>query len=204
MKIGLFGGSFDPIHKGHLHIARAFADELALNTVLFLPAGEPYHKNSPQTSAQQRLEMVQEAIAQDERFAVSNVDMIRHGATYTIDTINIFKQIYPSDQLWWLMGMDSLMQLHTWKNWQVLVRQTHIAVAARSGQNLAHIPTPLQEWLIRALHQGEIKLLNASIMDISSSQIRQAMVKGNTAYVQKCVTPAVWDMIQHNHLYTLK
>ena len=80
-KLGLFGGSFDPIHNGHLHIARAFADELGLDNVIFLPAGEPYHKHSTRTPAVRRLAMVEAAIAGNARFAASEVDMVREGAT---------------------------------------------------------------------------------------------------------------------------
>ena len=132
-KLGLFGGSFDPIHNGHLHIARAFADELALDSVIFLPAGDPYHKNATSASAAQRLAMVEAAIEGDSRFAASDVDMVRDGATYSVDTVQIFRQHFAGAELWWLMGMDSLLQLHTWKNWRTFARLTHIAVAARAG-----------------------------------------------------------------------
>ena len=132
-KLGLFGGSFDPIHNGHLHIARAFADELALDSVIFLPAGDPYHKNATSASAAQRLAMVEAAIESDSRFAASDVDMVRDGATYSVDTVQIFRQHFADAELWWLMGMDSLLQLHTWKNWRTFARLTHIAVAARGA-----------------------------------------------------------------------
>lgn len=115
-KIGLFGGTFDPVHNGHIHIARAFADELALELVVFLPAGDPYHKDSTQTSARHRFAMTELVMAADARFAVSDCDMVREGATYTFDTVQIFRQQFPGAQLWWLLGMDSLLQLHTWKN----------------------------------------------------------------------------------------
>ena len=109
MKLALFGGSFDPIHNGHLHMAHAFAQELALDTVLFLPAGDPYHKTGDRVLAAHRLAMVEAAIADEPRFADSDLDIVRKGKTYTIDTIQIIRQHYPSAQLWWLMGMDSLL-----------------------------------------------------------------------------------------------
>ncbi|WII93724.1 nicotinate (nicotinamide) nucleotide adenylyltransferase [Kingella negevensis] len=174
-KIGLFGGSFNPIHNGHLHIARAFADELKLNTVIFLPAGTPYHKSSTQVAGEHRLAMVELAIEDEPRFAASDLDLVRKGATYTIETIQIFKQHYPNHQIWWLMGMDSLLQLHTWKNWQSLVRQTNIAVAARAGQTLNQTPEELQEWLGEALEKGSLKILSAPICDISSTGIREEL-----------------------------
>ena len=177
-KLGLFGGSFDPIHNGHLHIARAFADELGLDNVIFLPAGEPYHKHTPRTPAARRLAMVEAAIAGDSRFAASDVDMVREGATYSMDTVQIFRQHFANAELWWLMGMDSLLQLHTWKNWRTFTRLTHIAVAARAGQSLNHAPPELRDWLSEALQQGSLKILAAPLLDISSSAIRQRVAAG--------------------------
>ncbi len=177
-KLGLFGGSFDPIHNGHLHIARAFADELGLDNVIFLPAGEPYHKTAPRTPATRRLAMVEAAIAGDARFAASDVDMVRDGATYSVDTVQIFRQHFADAALWWLMGMDSLLQLHTWKNWRTFARLTNIAVAARAGQSLGHAPRELHAWLGQALQDGSLKILSAPLRDVSSSAIRQRVAAG--------------------------
>ena len=188
-KLGLFGGSFDPIHNGHLHIARAFADELALDSVIFLPAGDPYHKNATSASAAQRLAMVEAAIAGDSRFAASDVDMVREGATYSVDTVQIFRQHFADATLWWLMGMDSLLQLHTWKSWRTFARLTHIAVAARSGQPLNHAPRELQDWLGEALQNGSLKILSAPLWDVSSSEIRRR-VKARES-VDDCVPAGV-------------
>ena len=179
-KLGLFGGSFDPIHNGHLHIARAFADELGLDNVIFLPAGEPYHKHSTRTPAAQRLAMVEAAIAGDARFAASDVDMVREGATYSVDTVQIFRQHFANAELWWLMGMDSLLQLHTWKNWRTFARLTHIAVAARAGQSLNLAPPELCDWLGEALQQGSLKILSAPLRDVSSSAIRRRAAAGQS------------------------
>ncbi len=188
-KLGLFGGSFDPIHNGHLHIARAFADELALDSVIFLPAGDPYHKNATSASAAQRLAMVEAAIEGDSRFAASDVDMVRDGATYSVDTVQIFRQHFADATLWWLMGMDSLLQLHTWKSWRTFARLTHIAVAARAGQSLNHAPRELQDWLGEALHNGSLKILSAPLWDVSSSEIRRR-VKARES-VDDCVPAGV-------------
>lgn len=198
-KLGLFGGSFDPIHNGHLHIARAFADELALDSVIFLPAGEPYHKNATSASAAQRLAMVEAAIESDSRFAASDVDMVRDGATYSVDTVQIFRQHFADAELWWLMGMDSLLQLHTWKNWRTFARLTHIAVAARSGQSLNHAPRELQDWLGEALHNGSLKILSAPLWDVSSSAIRQRVAAGES--VGDEVPAAVEQLIEEWGLY---
>lgn len=198
-KLGLFGGSFDPIHNGHLHIARAFANELGLDNVIFLPAGEPYHKHSTRTPATQRLAMVEAAIAGDSRFAASDVDMVRGGATYSVDTVQIFRQHFADAALWWLMGMDSLLQLHTWKNWRTFARLTHIAVAAREGQLLDHAPRELRDWLGEALQQGSLKILAAPLRDVSSSAIRQRVAAGES--VGDEVPAAVGRLIEEWGLY---
>ena len=198
-KLGLFGGSFDPIHNGHLHIARAFANELGLDNVIFLPAGEPYHKHSTRTPAAQRLAMVEAAIAGDARFAASDVDMVRGGATYSVDTVQIFRQHFADAELWWLMGMDSLLQLHTWKNWRTFARLTHIAVAAREGQLLDHAPRELRDWLGEALQQGSLKILAAPLRDVSSSAIRQRVAAGES--VGDEVPAAVGRLIEEWGLY---
>ena len=200
--IGLFGGTFDPIHNGHLHIARAFADELALDMVVFLPAGNPYHKADaarPRTDAQHRLAMTELAATADPRFAVSDCDIVREGATYTFDTIQIFRQQFPATQLWWLLGSDSLLQLHTWKKWQTLVSQTHIAVAPREGGSLAQAPRELHGWIGNALHNGSLHLLQTPPYPVSSTEIRHKIRTGQP--VGGLLDPQVENYIARNRLY---
>ena len=197
-RIGLFGGTFDPIHNGHLHIARRFADELELESVILLPAGDPYHKTTPRTAAQHRLAMAEIAAQADSRLAVSDCDIVRQGATYTHDTVQIFRQHFPAAELWLLIGMDSLLQLHTWHRWQNLVRQCRIAAAPRPGSSLAQAPAPLQSWLAEALPQGRLHILQADPLPISSSQIRQQLAAEHTS---PDLPPAVLDYIRQHQLY---
>ncbi|EGZ44146.1 nicotinate-nucleotide adenylyltransferase [Neisseria wadsworthii] len=198
-KLGLFGGTFDPIHNGHLHIARAFADELGLDTVIFLPAGDPYHKNTGRTLAKHRLAMTELAVADDERFAVSDCDIVREGATYTFDTIQIFRQQFPQTKLYWLMGMDSLLQLHTWSRWQSLVKMVDIAVAAREGEQLNHASKALHQWLGQALQDGSLHLLQAPLSNISSTEIREKVRAG--AGLEGLVDRRVERYIEQHGLY---
>ena len=197
-RIGLFGGTFDPIHNGHLHIARSFADELDLESVILLPAGDPYHKTAPRTAAHHRLAMAEIAAQADSRLAVSDCDIIRQGATYTHDTVQIFRQHFPAAELWLLIGMDSLLQLHTWHRWQNLVRQCRIAAAPRPGSRLAQAPAPLQTWLAEALPQGRLHILQAEPLPISSSQIRQQLAAEHTS---PDLPPAVLGYIRQHQLY---
>ena len=197
-RIGLLGGTFDPIHNGHLHIARSFADELDLESVILLPAGDPYHKTAPRTAAHHRLAMAEIAAQADSRLAVSDCDIVRQGATYTHDTVQIFRQHFPAAELWLLIGMDSLLQLHTWHRWQNLVRQCRIAAAPRPGSSLAQAPAPLQSWLAEALPQGRLHILQAEPLPISSSQIRQQLAAEHTS---PDLPPAVLDYIRQHQLY---
>ena len=196
--IGLFGGTFDPIHNGHLHIARSFADELDLESVILLPAGDPYHKTTPRTAAHHRLAMAEIAAQADPRLAVSDCDIVRQGATYTHDTVQIFRQHFPAAELWLLIGMDSLLQLHTWHRWQNLVRQCRIAAAPRPGSSLAQAPAPLQNWLAEALPQGRLHILQAEPLPISSSQIRQQLA---TQHTSPDIPPEVLGYIRQHQLY---
>ena len=198
-KIGLFGGTFDPIHNGHLHIARAFADELSLESVIFQPAGDPYHKQSPRTAAHHRLAMTELAVRNDQRFAVSDCDIIREGATYTFDTVQIFRQLFPQAQLYWLLGMDSLLQLHTWSRWQQLVKQIHIAVAVGEGDSLNRAARELQGWIGQALQEGSLHLLQAPPHTVSSTEIREKIRRGEN--IGKLTDPAVAEYIAQHHLY---
>lgn len=198
--IGLFGGTFDPVHNGHLHIARSFADETGLDTVVFLPAGDPYHKpQTTQTSAAHRLAMTELAAVEDVRFAVSDCDIVRGGATYTFDTVQIFRQQFPAARLWWLLGSDSLMKLHTWKKWQTLVKQTHIAVAMREGDSLGQTPRELHAWLGEALQNGSVRILQAPLYDISSTRIRQDIRNGSLP--DGLIPPQVARYIREHGLY---
>lgn len=198
-RIGLFGGTFDPVHNGHIRMAQSFADELSLESVVFLPAGDPYHKSTPRTAAAHRLEMTRLAAEADGRFAVSDCDIVREGATYTFDTVQIFRQQFPQAQLWWLMGMDSLLQLHTWKKWQALVRQIRIAVAAREGEQLAAAPAELRSWIAQALQEGTLHLLQAPLNPISSTEIRGRLKNGQSA--DEWLDPKVAAYIRRHGLY---
>lgn len=209
--IGLFGGTFDPIHLGHTRMAAAFADELALDCVIFIPAGDPYHKDhAAQAPGHARLAMTELAIARDARFAASDCDLRRQGATYTIDTINIFREIYPSAQLWWLMGSDSLLHLPTWHRWQQLFALTHFAIAGRDQDSLAHVPAVLREPVSRALAEaenpqaksGKLRWLKLSPAPISSTQIRAALAQGRMARtLTEWLDPAVAEYIDTRRLY---
>ncbi|KES10867.1 MULTISPECIES: nicotinate-nucleotide adenylyltransferase [Snodgrassella] len=207
-RIGLFGGTFDPPHNGHIHIAQGFADELMLDNVIFIPAGDPYHKPTVIcTPALQRLAMVERAISTDKRFSVSDCDVLRNGPTYTIDTVSLFRQVFPQSQLWWLLGMDSLLQLPHWHRYQALLQSVNLAIAQRGQQRLTDLPESLQQWLPDALAKnmtvpdgsdgGRAVLLQTSFLPVSSTDIR---AKWSSGYHDD-VPETVAEYIDHEGLY---
>lgn len=205
MRIGLFGGTFDPIHQGHISMAKAFADELQLQQVVFIPTGDSYHKTTQPVSAEHRLNMVEIAIAQDERFAASDIDIVRKGATYTVDTLQILRQYFPQDELWWLMGMDSLLQMHTWHRYADIFKLTNIAVADRNGEKIQQVAPKMHQLLGDALSAprsssaGQLRLLQWSAEDISSTQIRDAIEHHQA--IDAWVSKPVQDYIRTHGLY---
>ena len=134
--VGLLGGSFDPIHFGHLQLARDALKELPLEEVRFLPAAQPWQKGHL-TAAEHRAKMVQLAIADDPRLALDMREIERGGVTYTIDTLHALRSQLPDRSLVLIMGSDQFARLDSWRHWQQIANLAHIAVATRAG---AHIP----------------------------------------------------------------
>lgn len=205
-KIGLFGGTFDPVHVSHVDIATIFANQLGLDMVVFIPTGVSYHKkNNIIASNQQRLEMLELAIGHDSRFAISDCDMVREGNTYTLDTLQIFRQSFASDKLWWLMGSDSLLKLHTWHKYQSLLKLCNFAIAPRGQDNLAKLPPETQNLVVDALNvdksqlTGKIELLDLKPSTVNSGAIRDKIVAREN--VSGLLEPQVARYITEHHLY---
>ena len=134
MKIGLFGGTFDPIHWGHLRSAEEVREAFRLDRILFIPASNPPHKKRlPTTTAQQRLAMVGLAIAENPAFAVSTVELARPGKSYSIDTLRHFARRGPRDSLYFILGLDAFRDIGLWKNFQEIFPLCHLIVTSRPG-----------------------------------------------------------------------
>ena len=132
--IGVLGGTFDPIHYGHLRMAEELADALGLSEVRFIPAGQPPHRNAPRSAATHRLEMVRLATSGNPRFTVDAREIELERVSYTVDTLTDLRCEMGTEQpLWLLMGADAFLGLPSWKNWRQLFDLTNIAVAHRPG-----------------------------------------------------------------------
>lgn len=197
LKLGVLGGTFDPPHNGHLLIAHEAVKQLGLQRVLFAPTHHPPHKRAANhTPIEHRLEMVRLAIASYPQFVLSRVDVDRPGPTYTVDTMRILREQFGKDaELFFIMGMDSLANLLTWRAPEQLIQLCKLAVFPRPGftANLdeleQHIPN------LRA----RIVLLNAPTLDIAASDL-QARVRAGES-IAHFVPEAVARYIAEKGLY---
>ena len=136
MRVGILGGTFDPIHIGHLIAASSVYEELNLDSVVFIPAGDPWQKRDRDLSTgQQRLEMVRLATEDDTRFKVSDIEIARTGPTYAIDTVREWKNLNPADEIFWIVGSDALSGIPSWHEWETFVSDVTIVAVNRVGQN---------------------------------------------------------------------
>ena len=133
-QLGIMGGTFDPIHNGHIQMAQKCMEKFALDEVIFLPAGEPPHKrNYAVTDKYKRLEMTRLAVKEIPGFSVSDIEIERGGYTYTIDSLRELGQIYKNARFFYIIGADTLGELYTWRNIEEVARLTKFLVVGRSA-----------------------------------------------------------------------
>lgn len=208
--IALLGGSFDPVHNGHVALGNYFVTLLAPDELRILPAGNPWQKPPLKASAQQRIAMLRLAF---ERIAVPVVideqEIHRNDASYTIDTLRALRtQLGAEVSLAFLIGGDQLLQLHTWKDWQALFDHAHICAASRPGFDVSTLPPEVAREFsrrgataeqIRTTPHGLALLVTNLAVDISATQIRAALQHDEP--VTTLVPGGVLDYIQQHHLY---
>ncbi len=207
--IGLFGGTFDPIHFGHLRVALEVKQQLQLDQVRFIPCHRPAHRTEPHASAAHRLAMTQLAIADQPGFYVDECELKHSAPSYTIDTLKTLRDQFGNDAAFYLLiGADAFSQIDQWSRWQQLLDLTHIVVMERAGQCAQLSPTA-QDWLeqhsvssvekLAACTQGSIIQLKVTALDISASQIRQLF---NAQLSANFLLPeSVIGYIRQHHLY---
>jgi nicotinate-nucleotide adenylyltransferase len=132
-KVGIFGGSFNPIHVGHIKIAEQACEELGLDRLIFVPAARPPHKNSLEISFEDRVAMVRRAVAHNPRFEVTEIENKREGPSYTVDTLEAIKFVNPDSDLYLLIGADTLWELGTWRDVDGILARATLAIAKRPG-----------------------------------------------------------------------
>lgn len=198
MRIGLIGGTFNPIHHGHLILSEYVRENCKLDKVIFIPTGLPPHKaelsvENPET----RLEMTKLAIESNSFFYISDIETYREGISYTIDTIMELKKLYPKDQLYFIIGADSLFQLHTWKDYEKLIGTTNIIVVNRPGGANNLIGDKIKEYV--DLFGGNIIEVKSPLIEISSSDIRERVKNGKS--IKYLVPKKVEEYILQQSIY---
>ena len=193
-RIGLMGGSFNPIHCGHVQLARAALLADMVDEVLFLPSGNPPHKHAGLADKRDRLAMVELAVRGEAGMRVCREEVERSGVIYTVDTLTILRSQLPDAQLKYLIGADTLAALDTWRRPQEVIRLCTLLVAARPGQE--DLERQTARW--RAMG-ADIELLPCAPMDISSTAIRAQVAAGQT--LDGLVPPQVEAYIRANGLY---
>lgn len=192
-RIGLLGGSFDPVHLAHLALAQAALTQLHLAGVQFIPAAQPWQRRPLQASEAQRLDMLRLTLAGQDRFSINTSELDRGGPTYTIDTI---RQLPAGVRYVWLLGTDQLVNFCTWRDWQDIIARIDLAVAQRPGSALA--PPPALAAAL-ATHGRQLEIIPFTPRQISASDIRARQARGES--LQDLVAPAVADYINAHGLY---
>jgi nicotinate-nucleotide adenylyltransferase len=185
--VGLFGGTFDPIHFGHLRAAFELTELLDLDRVLFIPAADPPHRGRPLADAQTRLAMVQAAVEDEESFHVDDRELRRPGPSYTVLTLEELRREHGDTPLVLLLGMDAFLGLPTWHRWQELLDLAHVAVAHRPGATLpssGELGRLIERCRARdrteiaAAPAGKVFVHPGTQLDISSTDLRAALRAG--------------------------
>jgi len=210
--IGVFGGTFDPIHFGHLRLAEEMAEAIGLSRVLFIPAGQPPHRGAPRTAASHRLEMVRSAIAGNPLFSVDAREVESPHPSYTVGTLTALRAELGEEQaLWLLLGADAFLELPAWHEWRQLFEVANIAVAARPGARPLQpndLTEPLKSEVLKrqaasspvASPAGSVQLRQMTPLDISATAIRDTLARhGSARYL---LPDTVLDYIHEHQLYT--
>ncbi len=204
MKIGIYGGTFNPPHLGHLTAARAVFELLKLDRLLFIPAGMPPHKTLPAGSptAEQRLEMTRLAAEQlglGDKVQVLDLEIHREGRSYTADTLETLRAQYPNDELWLLMGTDMFLTLQAWHEPEKVLSLAGIAAFGRTEEDTEELFAPQRDFLYRTYPQARLFTLTIpGVVDVSSTELRERLAQGGGANL---LPPAVYGYILRHGLY---
>lgn len=196
-KYGIFGGSFNPIHYGHLMICEYIKEEMGLDKVIFIPTGNPPHKEIG-VSAEDRYEMVKLAISPNPDFEISYIETTRLNLSYTVDTIRELKKIYKEEKLYFLIGLDSLFQLKTWKKIGDLSQEIEFVVALRPGYiDKEEINNEID--FLRENFGTKINLIKTPLYEISSTDLRDRIHEGKS--LRYLIPKKVLDYIEESGFY---
>lgn len=206
--VALFGGTFDPVHYGHLRCADEARRKLGLNFLYLLPSGKPPHRDVPQATAKQRLDMLKLACLEFPQLLIDDRETRRNGPSYMVDTLQVLRSGFEDRPLLLLIGQDAANLLHTWFHWEQLFALAHIVVLTRPGAETHYIPELANQMQTRAasnvqeLHRSKAGLvlhLAVESIDVSASGIQSAIRSGRSP--RAMLPAAVLQYINENRLY---
>jgi len=206
MRIGIFGGTFNPIHLGHLRCAEEVREKLKLDKVIFIPAGKPPLKNFDIIDSKHRFIMTKLAIQKNPFFEISDFELKRKETSYTINTLDYFKRLYQNDTLFFIMGVDTFLELKKWYKPEEILRMMDLIVMPRPGFDLKELEN--SEFIEKKASKNCYKIKNSSKkvfyltitpFYISSSEIRKIIRKGKS--IRYLVEEEVREYIERNNLY---
>jgi nicotinate-nucleotide adenylyltransferase len=207
--IAFLGGTFDPVHLGHLHAARAVRDRLGCASVRFVLAARPSHRGEPAAAAADRWAILEAALAGESGLCPDDSELTRAEPSYTIETLEGARDRFGAAlPLAWILGWDAYRTLPTWRRWRALLRVAHLVVVRRPGQDAALDPTMTEFTKAHAAADpaelgrapgGRVLRLDADMLAISASDVRDRCRRGEP--VAHLLPPAVWTYIRSRHLY---
>lgn len=210
MRIGILGGTFDPIHLGHINPALEVKQQLNLDQIWLMPNHIPPHKKTTVVSSHHRLEMVKLVCLQYPEFELCDIEIKRDTPSYSVTTLSLLTELYPDEEFFFIMGMDSFVQLPLWYQWKSLFNLCHIALCQRPGWTIDTHSEMTKELLFRQANtdyltsnshskHGRIFCINSQLVDISSTEVRQRLAQNidiSTALPQTTI-----DYIRQHQLY---
>lgn len=200
-RIGIMGGTFNPIHQGHLILAETAREYCELDEVLFIPSGNSYMKASDEIlDGETRISMTALAIEDNPYFTLSSMEVEREGATYTCDTIRELKERNPSAEYYFIMGADTLFTIEKWKNSEEILRKCSLIVESRDEKDASELKEKASE--LQKKYQAYIIVLPERKVDISSTEIRNRLEKGES--VRYMIPDKVLSYIEKNNLYHIE
>lgn len=197
MKIGIYGGSFDPVHKGHVNAALTFKEELSLDKIIVIPAYQPPHKKGlALTPSEHRMNMCRLAFEGLEGFEVSDIEIKREDEGYMADTVEQLREIYPDDELFLLIGGDMLLSFQRWYAWHKITDEAVLAVAARNWEDDAVLEA---EAAVLRSYGAEVRIVPIDVKEISSTEVREAVRRADD--ISSMVPDGVDEYIWNHYLY---
>lgn len=198
-KIGIFGGTFNPIHCGHLIIAETVREKLSLDKVIFIPSGQPPHKPDNEViDPEYRYEMVSRAVASNRFFEASVIEIKRVGYTYTIHTLQALREEYGLEtEMFFIVGADVIPELTTWKDFRNVFKLCEFAAVLRPGHDKKVFVAEIEQ--LKREYNIKVHMIKAPLIDISSSSIREKCRSGKS--IKYLVTEGTEEYIDKEHLY---